>query len=192
MHSTSSQVTKHVLILGGGFAGLACAKGLRDERFEVTLVDRWNHHLFRSLLYQVATAGLAMTEIAQPLRSILSEHKNVTTLMDEVTRIDLEARQVHLKGRVMSYDHLVIALGAKTGYFGHHEWAQCGGGEFCGHAGARFHRVADVALRASALPHGHAQPRLRLPALGGPTSPSSAARGSFSREVLKEEFQLEN
>ena len=114
---------KHVVILGGGFAGLACAKGLRDERFRVTLVDRWNHHLFQPLLYQVATGGLAMTEIAQPLRSILSEHKNVATLMDEVTRIDLEARQVHFKGRALDYDFLVIALGAKTSFFGHPEWA---------------------------------------------------------------------
>lgn len=113
---------KHVIILGGGFAGLACAKGLDDERFRVTLVDRWNHHLFQPLLYQVATGGLAMTEIAQPLRSILSERKNVTTIMNEVTSIDVEARQVHLKDRVLDYEFLVIAMGAKTSYFGHPEW----------------------------------------------------------------------
>ena len=64
---------KHVIILGGGFAGLACAKGLDDERFRVTLVDRWNHHLFQPLLYQVATGGLAMTEIAQPRPATRSE-----------------------------------------------------------------------------------------------------------------------
>ena len=106
---------QHVLILGGGFAGLACAKELTDERFRITLVDRWNHHLFQPLLYQVATAGLTMAEIAQPLRAILSAHKHVTTLMDDVTRIDLEARQVHLKEHVLDYDYLVIGLGAKTG-----------------------------------------------------------------------------
>ncbi|MBJ7258799.1 MAG: NAD(P)/FAD-dependent oxidoreductase [Chthoniobacterales bacterium] len=116
--------TKHVLILGGGFAGLACAKKFTDERFQVTLVDRWNHHLFQPLLYQVATAGLTMAEVAQPLRSILSAQKNVTTLMDEVTSIDLDSRQVHLKEHVLDYDYLVIGLGAKTGYFGHHEWEQ--------------------------------------------------------------------
>lgn len=114
---------QRVLILGGGFAGLACAKGFPEERFAVTLVDRWNHHLFQPLLYQVATGGLAMTDIAQPLRSILSDYKNVTTLMDEVRRIDLDAKQVHLKEQVLDYDYLVIALGAKTGYFGHDEWA---------------------------------------------------------------------
>lgn len=114
---------QRVLILGGGFAGLACAKGFPEDRFDVTLVDRWNHHLFQPLLYQVATGGLAMTDIAQPLRSILSGHKNITTLMDEVRQIDLDARQVHLKNHVLDYDYLVIALGAKTGYFGHNEWA---------------------------------------------------------------------
>jgi NADH dehydrogenase len=115
---------QRVLILGGGFAGLACAKGFPEERFAVTLVDRWNHHLFQPLLYQVATGGLAMTDIAQPLRAILSDYKNVTTLMDEVRRIDLDAKQVHLKEQVLDYDYLVIALGAKTGYFGHDEWAE--------------------------------------------------------------------
>lgn len=115
---------KHVVILGGGFAGLACAKELRAEHLRVTLVDRWNHHLFQPLLYQVATAGLAMTEIAQPLRSILSQHKNVTTLMAEVASIDLAARQVHLRDRVLDYDFLVLALGAKTSYFGHSQWEE--------------------------------------------------------------------
>ncbi len=114
---------QRVLILGGGFAGLACAKGFPEDRFAVTLVDRWNHHLFQPLLYQVATGGLAMTDIAQPLRSILSDYKNVTTLMDEVRHIDLDAKQVHLKNHVLDYDYLVIALGAKTGYFGHDDWA---------------------------------------------------------------------
>ncbi len=114
---------QRVLILGGGFAGLACAKGFPEDRFAVTLVDRWNHHLFQPLLYQVATGGLAMTDIAQPLRSILSDYKNVTTLMDEVRQIDLAAKQVHLKSHVLDYDYLVIALGAKTGYFGHDDWA---------------------------------------------------------------------
>lgn len=116
--------TKHVLILGGGFAGLECAKQLRDENLRVTLVDRWNHHLFQPLLYQVATGGLAMTEIAQPLRSILADYKNVTTIMADVTHIDLAAKQVQMKDRVLDYDFLVIALGAKTSYFGKNEWAE--------------------------------------------------------------------
>lgn len=115
---------KHVLILGGGFAGLECAKRLRDETFRVTLVDRWNHHLFQPLLYQVASGALAMTEIAQPLRGILSHQKNVTTIMDDVLNIDLPAKQVQLGDRVLAYDFLVIALGAQTSFFGHQDWGQ--------------------------------------------------------------------
>lgn len=114
---------RHVVILGGGFAGLACAKALRDERFRITLVDRWNHHLFQPLLYQVATAGLSMAEIAHPLRSILARRKNVTTLLGEVIRIDLKARRVHLREGALDYDYLVIALGARTSHFGRPEWA---------------------------------------------------------------------
>jgi NADH dehydrogenase len=115
---------KHVLILGGGFAGLECAKRMRSENFRVTLVDRWNHHLFQPLLYQVASGALAMAEIAQPLRSILSSHKNVTTIMDDVVHIDLPNKKVQLKGRSLDYDFLVIALGSKTSFFGHNDWAQ--------------------------------------------------------------------
>jgi NADH dehydrogenase len=115
---------KHVLILGGGFAGLECAKRMRSENFRVTLVDRWNHHLFQPLLYQVASGALAMAEIAQPLRSILSSHKNVTTIMDDVVHIDLPNKKVQLKGRSLDYDYLVIALGSKTSFFGHNDWAQ--------------------------------------------------------------------
>ena len=115
---------KHVLILGGGFAGLECAKRMRSENFRVTLVDRWNHHLFQPLLYQVASGALAMAEIAQPLRSILSSHKNVTTIMDDVVHIDLPNKRVELKNRSLDYDFLVIALGSKTSFFGHNDWAQ--------------------------------------------------------------------
>jgi NADH dehydrogenase len=112
-----------VVVLGGGFAGLAVCRGLRHPRFQITLIDRQNHHLFQPLLYQVAAAALSMPDIAQPLRSILADQPNVTTLMDEVRTVDLAARQVRCAGRTLEYDFLVIGLGAQTGYFGHHEWA---------------------------------------------------------------------
>lgn len=115
----------HVVVLGGGFAGLAACRRLNDPRVRVTLVDRQNHHLFQPLLYQVATAGLSATDIAQPLRHIFSDQDNVTTLMDEVKRVDLEARRVELgHGSSLTYDKLVVALGARTGYFGHDEWVR--------------------------------------------------------------------
>ena len=81
-----SDPTRHVVVLGGGFAGLSAVQRLNDPRLRITLVDRQNHHLFQPLLYQVATAGLAAPDIAQPLRHILHDQENVTTLMTEVRR----------------------------------------------------------------------------------------------------------
>ena len=113
-----------VVVLGGGFGGLEACRTLKDERFDVTLVDRQNHHLFQPLLYQVATGGLSAPEIAHPLRSTLSGQKNVTIPMPEVQEIDLNGRKVQVTDKVIDYDYLIIALGARTGYFGHNEWEQ--------------------------------------------------------------------
>ncbi|WP_397595811.1 NAD(P)/FAD-dependent oxidoreductase [Silanimonas sp.] len=113
-----------VLILGGGFGGLAAAKALKGAAVDVTLVDRTNHHLFQPLLYQVATAGLAAPSIAAPIRHILRGQRNVTVLMGEVVDIDLAARSVTLaEGGVLGFDHLVVATGATHSYFGRDDWA---------------------------------------------------------------------
>lgn len=114
-----------LLIIGGGFAGLECASKLaNDERFAITLIDRTNHHLFQPLLYQVATASLAGPDIARSIRQILADAKNVTVLMDEITAIDPTGKSATgLSGGIYSYDSLVLAAGARTGYFGHDEWA---------------------------------------------------------------------
>jgi NADH:quinone reductase (non-electrogenic) len=112
----------HVLVLGAGFGGLNVCKHLRRAQARLTLVDRENHHLFQPLLYQVATAGLSPAEIAQPIRSILSDQSNVTVLMDTVTDVDLERREVVMSQGRLNYDYLVLALGGVTSYFGHPEW----------------------------------------------------------------------
>ena len=119
-----SDTPLRVVVLGGGFGGLAFCKELDDPRFALTLIDRQNHHLFQPLLYQVATGGLSAPEIAHPIRSILRKQKNVTVLMEEVRSLDLTQRCVRLEGRDLAYDYLIIALGARTGYFGHDEWEQ--------------------------------------------------------------------
>jgi NADH dehydrogenase len=111
-----------VVILGGGFGGMAAARRLAGAAVRVTLVDRRNHHLFQPLLYQVATASLAAPSIAAPLRQILRGQRNLTVLLDEVIGIDLPTRQVQCAHGSLDYDVLVVATGATHAYFGHDEW----------------------------------------------------------------------
>ena len=117
--------TPHLVIVGGGFAGLWATRALASERIRITLVDRRNHHLFQPLLYQVATAGLSAPDIAAPLRHILGHQRNVEVRLGEVTRIDKHARSVQLvDGTALEYDTLLLASGATHAYFGHDEWAK--------------------------------------------------------------------
>lgn len=114
--------TPKVVILGGGFAGIECAKAFKNQPVEVILIDRQNHHLFQPLLYQVASAGLAAPEIAHPIRSIFYRQENVTVLMDEVVEMNLGEKKVVTRRDEIEYDYLVVAMGVRTGYFGNEEW----------------------------------------------------------------------
>src|SRR6185436_12673218 len=113
-----------ILVLGAGFGGLTFCQSFRHANAEITLIDRQNHHLFQPLLYQVATAGLAAPDIAQPIRAILTERENVTVLLENVRDIKLAEKQVITNTATLSYDYLVMALGGATVYFGHPEWEQ--------------------------------------------------------------------
>ena len=113
-----------IVVLGAGFGGLTFCQTFNHRTARVMLLDRQNHHLFQPLLYQVATAGLSAPEIAQPIRSILSNRPNVTVLLDQVTGFDLAEKIVRLEGSTLKYDYLVLALGGCTSYFGHPEWEQ--------------------------------------------------------------------
>ncbi len=112
----------HVVIIGGGFAGLYTARGLKGLPVDVTVVDRHNYHLFQPLLYQVATAALNPSDIAAPIRGILRKQKNVSVVLGEVLTIDVEKKRVQLANSELAYDQLVIATGATHSYFGHAEW----------------------------------------------------------------------
>jgi NADH:ubiquinone reductase (H+-translocating) len=113
----------HVLIIGGGFAGLYAAKNLSDAPVRVTVVDRRNHHLFQPMLYQVATAALNPSDIASPIRSILRTSRNTEVLLAEACDINVETRQVRFTdGDTQPYDYLLIGTGARHSYFGHDEW----------------------------------------------------------------------
>jgi NADH dehydrogenase len=124
LHAASStENPPHVVILGGGFAGLYAAKALRRAPVRLTVVDRRNHHLFQPMLYQVATAALNPGDIASPIRSILRKSKNTEVLLAEAAGIDVDARQVRFTdGTAQSYDYLIVATGAHHSYFGHDEW----------------------------------------------------------------------
>jgi len=116
------ELKRHIVVVGAGFGGLAFCQNFPREEARITLIDRTNHHLFQPLLYQVATCGLSATEIAQPVRAILSDRPDITVLLDKVLDFDLKQRKVFLCHQVLEYDYLVLALGGRTGYFGHPEW----------------------------------------------------------------------
>ena len=111
-----------VVIIGGGFGGLYAARKLADQPVEVTLIDRTNHHLFQPLLYQVATAMLSPADIAQPIRAIMKDAKNVRVVMGRVESIDTAAKTVHTQASQYPYDYLVVAAGARHSYFGNDHW----------------------------------------------------------------------
>src|SRR6202051_2612595 len=116
-----------IIIIGGGFGGLAAAKALRNTPAEITLIDRANHHLFQPLLYQVATAVLTPSQIATPIRSILRNQKNVTVILGEVTGVDNDKKCVFVtdadrENVPIPYDYLILATGATHSYFGHNEF----------------------------------------------------------------------
>src|SRR5262245_10997689 len=118
-----------VVIVGGGFGGLAAAKALGKADVQVVLIDRQNHPLFQPLLYQVATSVLSPGQIASPIRSILRRQRNTTVILGEVTGLDSDQRCVFVdsvdrEGIALGYDYLILATGASHSYFGHDEFAR--------------------------------------------------------------------
>ena len=112
------------MIIGGGFGGLAAAQTLRNADAEVTVIDRTNHHIFQPLLYQVATAALAPSDITAPIRWILRRQQNTTVLLGEISSIDVDRKIVSMDygSREIPYDYLIVATGSRHAYFGHEEW----------------------------------------------------------------------
>lgn len=120
---TRPTTAHRVVIVGAGFGGLECAYRLKGAPVTITLVDRRNHHLFQPLLYQVATASLATSEIAWPIRYLMRDRREVTTLFANVNGVDAQSKRVLLDdGDTLPYDTLILATGARHAYFGHDEW----------------------------------------------------------------------
>ena len=113
----------HVVVVGGGFGGIAAVRGLRRTACRITLIDRRNHQVFQPLLYQVATAALSPADIALPIRSVLRDQRNVTVRLGEVVGVDHVAREVLLHADRIAFDYLILATGAQHSYFGKDEWA---------------------------------------------------------------------
>lgn len=114
----------HIVVIGGGFAGLNLVQQLKKSNVRITLIDRQNHHLFQPLLYQVATAALGAPEIAEPIRDILRKQKNLTVLLGDVSAIDTTAKTVTFDDEMLAWDYLYVAAGASHSYFGNDHWAE--------------------------------------------------------------------
>jgi NADH:ubiquinone reductase (H+-translocating) len=126
---TPRRQRKRVVIIGGGFAGIATAQALRHADAEIVLIDRRNHHIFEPLLYQVATAVLSPAEIAAPIRQLEAKQRNVSVLLAEVTGVDVGSRTIEAVSsdagvRKIAFDYLVVATGMRPSYFGHDEFAR--------------------------------------------------------------------
>lgn len=113
---------KKVVIVGGGFGGLLAAKEFKDTEFDVTIIDKTNHHLFQPLLYQVASAALSPADIAIPIRSIFTDQPNIKVLLDEAITVDKNNNKVILKNSELEFDYLILSPGARHSYFGNDEW----------------------------------------------------------------------
>jgi NADH:ubiquinone reductase (H+-translocating) len=122
LHSPLHTSRPHVVIVGGGFGGLYTARGLARTPVDVTVVDQHNYHLFRPMLYQVATGLLSADEVAAPIRSVLRKQKNTAVLMAEVMGVDTQQHLVQTQESALPYDYLILATGAQYNYFGHDEW----------------------------------------------------------------------
>jgi NADH dehydrogenase len=184
-----------VIIVGGGFGGLAAARALARAPVEVTLVDRRNHHLFQPLLYQVATAGLSPGDIAAPIRWILRRQKNVQVLLGEVRSIDPGRRVVALAedGRALGYDSLIVAAGAAHAYFGHDEWREAAPGLKTLEDGLEIRRRVLLAFERAEREPDPARRRVLLTFVvvgGGPTGVELAgALAEIARQSLARDFR---
>lgn len=194
MPSNSEQEHKpRVVIVGGGFGGVAAAKKLNRCDIEIILVDRRNYHLFQPLLYQVATAALNPSDIASPIRKIFSKQKNVRSVMGEVESVDLARRHIYIKGQPVCYDYLVLAAGATHSYFGNDQWAKVAPGLKTIDDATEMRRRFLLAFEAAEIETDPEARRARLTFIvvgAGPTGCELAgAMAEVARHTIPEDFR---
>ncbi|QUV84831.1 NAD(P)/FAD-dependent oxidoreductase [Chloracidobacterium aggregatum] len=189
----SASRRKHIVVVGAGFGGVAFCQSFPEGLADITLVDRNNYHLFQPLLYQVATADLSPADIAEPIRTIFDRRRDITVLMDEVTGIDRQSRTITMRRRTLEYDHLVLAIGARTGYFGNNDWARYAGGlKGIEDALNIRNRVLSAFEEAENCPDPSLVKCLTTFVVvgGGPTGVELAgALGELTRRVLRRDFK---
>ena len=182
----------HIVVIGAGFAGLRFVQNFPESLARITIIDRQNHHLFQPLLYQVATAGLAAVDIAQPVRAIFADRPNLAVIMAEVTEIDFaQKRVVHARGEER-YDYLIIAAGGSTSYFGHPEWEQFAPGLKSLDDALRIRRLILCSLERAETETDQAKREAAMTIVvigGGPTGVELAgAFAELTRTVLHKDF----
>jgi NADH dehydrogenase len=183
----------HVVIIGGGFAGINAAKALAGKKVRVTVVDRKNHHTFQPLLYQVALAVLSPAEIASPIRNVLRRARNIQVILGEVTGFDLQRRIVRVDEIELGYDFLIVAAGATHAYFGHPEWEKIAPGlktiEDATEIRRRVLLAFELAEREAIAQGRH--PTLSFVVIGaGPTGVELAgAISDISRRYMEHDFR---
>jgi NADH dehydrogenase len=185
----------NVVIIGGRFGGLRAAKRLGNKQFNVTLIDRKNHHTFQPLLYQVATAVLSPGEIASPIRRILHRYKNVEVILGEATGFDKENQIVKLNDcSEIPYDYLIVVAGARHSYFGHDEWERDAPGLKTIEDAVEIRRRVLLAFELAereALLTGTQEPLIFAVIGGGPTGVELAgAIAGIARRALVKDFKL--
>ncbi len=186
---------KHrVIILGGGFGGLAAAQKLKRAPVEVTLIDRRNFHLFQPLLYQVATGSLSPGEIAAPLRGVLSKQKNTQVLLGEAVDVDPDAKRVILRdGAAFEYDSLIVATGTQTSYYGNDSWREWAPSlKSVEEATAIRHKILyafESAERAAAPEEARAWLTFVIVGAGATGLELSGALAEIARETLRHDFR---
>jgi NADH dehydrogenase len=182
-----------IVVVGAGFGGLSCVKALASADADVLLLDWQNHHCFQPLLYQVATAALAPNDVAWPIRSIVRGQKNTTTLLAEVTGVDLVRGQVLTDKAAFGFDHLVLATGARHSYFGHESWAAFAPGLKRVEDATAIRRDILIAFEKAELANDEAERRAALTFIvvgGGPTGVELAgAISELARHALPHEFR---